>query len=98
MFFIAISQITLGAIFLFRNALQATNHSFKAMIASIIQALFRIFIAIFFPMFMGFYGVAVATPISWLISALALIIISIIYIFKKLPNEDVIITNVESED
>jgi Na+-driven multidrug efflux pump len=49
-------------------------------------------------MFMGFYGVAVATPISWLISALALIIISIIYIFKKLPNEDAIIRNVESED
>ena len=88
MLLIGLSQIAIGSIFLFRNALQATNHSIHAMICSIIQAVFRIIICLTFPSFIGFYGVALATPLAWYISAIALIIMTFTIVFKKLSNNE----------
>ena len=91
MLLIGLSQISIGAIFLFRNALQACNRSIHAMICSIIQAVIRIIIALTFPLFMGFLGVALATPIAWLASGISLIIMTIIHVFKRLPSVDQIL-------
>ena len=98
MLFIGLSQYTIAAIFLFRNALQATNHSFAALITSIFQAVIRIVVALTLPGLIGFYGVAIATPISWLVSALGLAIMSIIYVFKKLPNIDYDVNELEVKE
>lgn len=86
--FIALSQLALGSIFLFRNCLQAAGCSMHAMIVSIVQCFTRAVFAITFPMILGIYGVAIATPISWYISAVLLFLFTIFKIFKKLPNDD----------
>lgn len=86
--FIALSQFAIGSIFLFRNCLQAAGCSMHAMIVSIIQCITRAAFAVTLPYFFGIYGVAIATPLSWYISAFLLIAFCIIKIIKKLPNED----------
>ncbi|MBR2507760.1 MAG: MATE family efflux transporter [Bacilli bacterium] len=88
MLFMSFSQFALGSIFLFRNCLQASGHSMQAMIVSIVQCVTRATFALTLPKFMGIYGVAVATPISWYISAFLFIGFTIFEIFKALPNTD----------
>lgn len=88
MMFIAFSQFAIGSIFLFRNCLQAAGCSMHAMIVSIIQCISRAAFALILPSFMGIYGVAIATPLSWYISAFLLIGFTIMKIFMKLPKED----------
>ena len=88
MTFIAMTQIFIGYIFLFRNSLQAAGFPYSAMMSSVSQATVRIIIATTFPLFMGFYGAALATPIAWGASALTLIIFTIIKIFKGFENVD----------
>lgn len=86
--FIGCSQIFIATIFIYRNALQAAGYSMQAMIVSIIQCFTRAGFALLLPMFMGIYGVALATPLAWTISAILYVIFSIFLIFKKLPNEN----------
>ena len=88
MTFIACSQLALGTIFLFRNCLQASGFSIQAMIVSIVQCFTRALFSIVLPILMGIYGVALATPLAWYISAILLSVFVIVKIFKKLPNED----------
>ena len=88
MTFIAMTQIFIGYIFLFRNSLQAAGFPFSAMMSSVSQAITRIIIACTFPLFMGFYGAALATPLAWCASAITLIIFTIIKIFKGFESKD----------
>lgn len=88
MTFIAITQIFVGYIFLFRDSLHAAGFPIPAMMSSVAQATVRIIIATTFPLFMSFYGAALATPIAWGASALTLIIFTIIKIFKGFENKD----------
>lgn len=83
LFFIALSQPAIGGIFLFRNCLQASGYSIHAMIASIIQCIARALLAITLPIGLGIYGVALATPISWYVSAILLSVFVIVKIFRK---------------
>lgn len=81
--FCAFAFFFLGVIYVYRNALQGISRGSFTLIAGIIELVVRSFVAIIFTKLLGFTGVCLATPITWVVTGVFLYI-SYSNIIKKL--------------
>ncbi|OOB80257.1 MAG: MATE family efflux transporter [Epulopiscium sp. Nuni2H_MBin003] len=76
--------IPLGFIFVYRNALQSMNRPVMPMLSGAIELTTRVAIAYTLPKYIGFAGVCLADPLTWLITAIPLMWVYFIEIKKSL--------------
>jgi putative MATE family efflux protein len=69
----AVSFITIGVLFIFRNSLQGLGYSMMAMTAGVCELAARVFVAFFLVERFGFYGACFAGPLSWILADMVLV-------------------------
>jgi putative MATE family efflux protein len=80
---LGVSYVTIGILFIFRNALQGLGYSFMAMSAGVCELVGRVVVAFLLVERFGFFGACFAGPLSWVLAD-AVLVPTYVVVMKRL--------------